>query len=170
MTQAEPASRPRRFIAGIILCGIGLVLFAVSVALFLVCLAGIGLLVAGMVSWLHPVDVAAAWARTLAGVGLIGGSAGIGALGWLGVERLVGPLGRFAQLRRRPRHFAAAGEDAASGAPARVARAAALRRIRKFVAIIGILSALICLPFAAAIHESAHAPWFGWGDASGSGA
>ena len=132
----------RRLIAGIILCGVVLALFAVCVALLLILLAGIGLLVGGIVSWVHPVDVAAAWARTLAGIGLIGGSAGVGAVGWLAVEASVEPLGKFARLRLHPSHPA--------------------QRPRKFIAVVGLLLALICLPFAAAIHVSAHAPWFGW--------
>ena len=99
MTDAESTSRLRRIVAGLILCVVALTLFALAVALFLICLAGIALLVEGLVSWLHPVDVASAWARTLAGVGLIGGSAGLAALGWLAVERLVGPLGKLAGLR-----------------------------------------------------------------------
>ena len=121
---------------------VALALAALSAAFILVLLAGIGLLVGGIVSWVHPVDVASAWARTLAGVGLIGGSAGIGALGWLAVERLVGPLGKLSRLRPPADH--------------------PVRRTRKFVAAVGLLLALICLPFAAAIHVSAHAPWFGW--------
>ena len=131
MTSAALESRVRRIVTGLILYGVAATLFAVSVALGLTLLAGVGLLVGGIVSWVHPVDVAGAWARTLGGTGLIGGSAGIGALGWLAVEGLVGPLGRLA-------------------------------RLRKFVAAVGLLLALICLPFAAAIHASAHAPWFGW--------
>lgn len=142
MTSAALESRVRRIVTGLILYGVAATLFAVSVALGLTLLAGVGLLVGGIVSWVHPVDVAAAWARTLGGIGLIGGSAGIGALGWLAVEGLVGPLGRLAHLRLHPNHPA--------------------RRPRKFVAVVGLLLALICLPFAAAIHVSAHAPWFGW--------
>jgi uncharacterized integral membrane protein len=42
----------------------------------------------------------------------------------------------------------------------------ALQRARKFVAVIGILLALICLPFAAAIHATAHTPWLGWGSSA----
>ena len=142
MSPAESLPRLRRYIAGTILCVIALALFALSVALILILLAGIGLLVGGIVSWVHPVDVASAWARTLAGVGLISGSAGMGALGWLVVEGLVGPLGKLARLRPPPDH--------------------PVRRTRTFVAVVGLLVALICLPFAAAIHASAHAPWFGW--------
>lgn len=78
--------------------------------------------------------VAAAWARTLAGIGLIGGCAALAALLWLAVERSVG---------RAPQEETA------------------VRRARKFVAVIGILLALVCLPFAAAIHASAHTPWLG---------
>jgi len=29
--------------------------------------------------------------------------------------------------------------------------------------VIGLLLALICLPFGAAIHATAHGPWLGWG-------
>jgi hypothetical protein len=137
--------RSRRLIAGFALCVIALAVFAVTVALFMVCLVGIALLIVGLASWVHPIDVASAWARTLGGIGLIGGSAGLAALGWMGVERLTGPLGDFAGLRHRVRP-----------APA---QESALQRARKFVAVVGILLALICLPFAAALHVTAHAPW-----------
>jgi hypothetical protein len=145
-------SRPRwrRLITGLALCVIALAVFAATVALFLLCLVGIALLIAGLASWLHPIDVAAAWARTLGGIGLIGGSAGVAALGWMGVERLTGPLADFAGLPHRGRPAPAQGESA-------------LQRARKFVAVVGILLALICLPFAAALHATAHAPWLEWG-------
>ncbi len=150
---AQNQSRPRRALAALILCVVALAVFAGAVALFLICLAGFALLISGLSSWLHPVDVASAWARTLAGVGLIGGSAGFAALGWLAVERLAGPLGQLARLRNRvPRSASRTGSE--------------LQRTRKFVAIIGILVALICLPFAAAIHATTHASWLGWGGAS----
>lgn len=112
---------------------VALVVGALAVALLIVGVTGIALLVAGLSSWLHPGDVASAWARTLAGIGLIGGSAALAALLWLAVERLL------------------AGSRSEGETP--------IRRGRKFVAVIGILLALICLPFAAAIHASAHAPW-----------
>ena len=164
MIRAEDLSRLRRMLTGLILCVVVLALFALSVALVLICLVGVALLIAGLVSWVHPVDVASAWARTLGGIGLIGGSAGIGALGWLAVERLVGPLGRLARLLSRAGDHASEpevsdGEVSQKESP--------LRRTRKFVAAIGILLALICLPFAAAIHVNAHAPWLGWGGSSG---
>lgn len=153
MTSADSLPRPRRFIAGTILCVVVLAVFAAAVALFLICLVGIALLVAGLVSWLHPVDVASAWARTLGGIGLIGASAGLAALGWMAVERLAGALGHFARLRYRDAHELSEGETT-------------LQRTRKFVAVLGILLALICLPFAAAIHASAHEPWLEWGSSS----
>jgi hypothetical protein len=78
---------------------VSLTVFPFGIALAIVCLLGVVVLGAGLLSWLHPVDVASAWARTLGGIGLIGGSAG--------------------------------------------------------------LLALICLPFAAAIHASTHRPWLG---------
>ena len=150
MSSTQTPSRPRRILAGLILWILALAMFAIAVAVLLICLAGFALLVAGISSWLHPVDVAGAWARTLGGIGLIGGSAGLGALGWLAVERLPRPLGRFAHLRYRiPRPVP--DEETA------------LQRARKFAAVIGILLALMCLPFAAAIHVTSHAPWLGWG-------
>ncbi len=132
MIRADDASRPRRILAGPIPYMVALVVGALAVALLIVGVIGIVLLVAGLSSWLHPGDVAAAWARTLAGMGLIGASAALAALLWLAVERFVG---RAAQEQT------------------------AVRRARKFVAVIGILLALVCLPFAAAIHASAHASW-----------
>jgi hypothetical protein len=122
---------------------VALVVGALAVAVLAVAVMGIALLVAGLSSWMHPGAVAAAWARTLAGIGLSGGSAALAALLWLAAERLTGR--------------ASQGETA-------------VRRARKFVAVIGILLALICLPFAVAIHASAHAPWFGWGETRAGGA
>ncbi len=150
MVGEESRSRLRRVLAALILWVVALAAFALAVAFFLIGLAGFALLIAGVSSWLHRVDVAAAWARTLAGIGLIGGSAGFAALGWLAAERLAGPLGRFARLRNGAGRSAAAGETR-------------LQRARKFVAAIGILLALICLPFAAAIHATTHGPGLGWG-------
>lgn len=156
MSPAAP-SRPRSVLAGLILCVVVLVVFAAGVALLIICLAGIALLVAGLASWLHPADVAAAWARTLAGIGLIGGSAALASLGWLAVERLAAPLADFAGVRQRGR----GGTLPAAPSPGETG----LRRARKFVAVIGILLALVCLPFAVAIHASpgAHGPWLDWG-------
>ena len=113
---------------------------ALSLAFALPCFTlGVALLIAGILSWLHGGDVAAAWARTLAGVGLIGGGACLAALGWPGVGWL-----RIGTMARRE------------------AETAMSRRL-KFLAVIGLLLALICLPFGAAIQAGAHGPWLGWG-------
>ena len=140
---AEDPSGQRRTLGGPIPYGVALVVGALAVALLIVGVMGIALLAAGLSSWMHPGAVAAAWARTLAGIGLIGGSAALAALLWLAAERLTGRASR--------------GETAVG-------------RARKFVAAIGILLALVCLPFAAAIHASAHAPWLGWGESRAGGA
>lgn len=106
---------------------LALAAYAAAAALLVL---GICLLVAGLWSWLHPAPVAAAWARTLAGVGLTGCSAGFAALG----RRAVVSMSR---------------------------REIVVSRALKFAAAVGILLALICLPFAAAIKVAAHATWFG---------
>jgi hypothetical protein len=157
MIRAQNPPRARRILAALILWVLALAMFAAAVALLLIGLAGFALLAMGISSWLHAVDVASAWARTLGGVGLVSGSAGVAALGWLLVERLPGPLGRLADLRRRAPHSIPEAESA-------------WQRVRKFVAVVGILLALICLPFAAAIHAAAHAPWLGWGSSRHGGA
>jgi hypothetical protein len=126
--------RQRRILAGPIPYVIALVVGALAVALLIIGVMGVVLLVAGLSSWPHPGKVAVAWARTLGGIGLIGGSSALAALLWLAVEGFVG--------RARQEETA-------------------VRRARKFVAVIGILLALVCLPLAAAIHASAHAPWLG---------
>lgn len=156
MSRAQP-SPPRRLVALLALWIIAAAVFALAVALLITGLVGVALLAAGLASWLHPADVAAAWARTLGGIGLIGGSAGLTALGSLAIERLAGPLARLGRQRPGAPRAAAEGE-------------AGPGRARKFVAVVGILMALICLPFAAAIHASARAPWLGWGESRAGGA
>jgi hypothetical protein len=131
---AHPSRRGALAVAHLAVAPVALALVlalvcALVLALFVMGLLGTALLFEGLSSWLHPVDLAAAWARTLAGIGLIGGSAGLAALGWAALERMAG----------RP----------------------ASQRARKFVAVVGILLALICLPFAAGIHAAAHGPWLG---------
>ena len=113
---------------------VALTVGALAIALLIVGVLGIALLVAGLSSWAHRGEVASAWARTLAGIGLMGGSAALASLLWLAVDKLLG-------------------SGSAAETPA--------RRARKFVAVIGILLALVCLPFAAGIHASAHTPWLG---------
>jgi hypothetical protein len=139
VSDSEPAtgaggpSRPRRVLSGPIPYVVALVVGALAVALLIAGVLGIVLFIAGLASWLHPSEAAVAWSRTLAGIGLIGGSAALGALLWLAVESV-------------------AGWGAGEGS---------VHRARKFIAVIGILLALVCLPFAAAIHVSAHKPWLG---------
>ncbi|MHB8815992.1 MAG: hypothetical protein ACYDAE_22400, partial [Steroidobacteraceae bacterium] len=145
---ATRSQQARLSLATLVLCVVVVAVFAVAVALSIVGLLGIALLIVGISSWLHPVDVASAWACTLAGIGLIGSSTGFAALGWLAVERLAAPLGEFARLGHRVLHSASEGDTS-------------LQRARKFIAVIGIVLALICLPFAAAIHANAHGPWLG---------
>jgi len=145
---AQNPSRPRRELAGLVLWAVAVLAFILAAALFLIGLVGVALLLDGLSSWMHAIDVAAAWARTLGGIGLVGASSGLAALGWLLVERLVGPLGRFARLRN-------------SAATAGAGAETPWQRARKFVAAIGLLLALICLPFAAAIHAASHASWLG---------
>lgn len=140
----------RRTLAGVFLWGTVLVVFVLAAGLFIVAVLGIALLVAGVASWVHHVDVASSWARTLAGIGLIGASGGFIALGWLSLGGMAPPLGDFARLRYRVLDPADDGHAAAS-------------RALKFIAAIGFLLAIICLPFAAAIRVSAHGPWLGWG-------
>jgi len=142
----ENPSPPRAALAALFPWVVAVAAFALSAALFITGLIGIALLIEGLSSWLHPGDVAAAWARTLAGVGLIGGSAGLAALEWLALGRMARLWGGVARLPFRVL-------DPASHAQTRMHRA------QKFVAIIGILLALICLPFAAGIHAAAHGSW-----------
>ena len=83
------------------LCILAAVVFAFAIALFVIGVVGVVLLVVGLFSWIHPGDLASAWSRTLAGIGLIGASAGFGALGWLGLTAMVRLLGDFARLHYR---------------------------------------------------------------------
>lgn len=155
--RAEYPSQRRRSMATLILCAAVVAAFVAAVALLIVGLLGAALLIVGISSWLHPVDVASAWARTLAGLGLIGGSVALAALEWLAVGRLAAPLGEFARLGHRVLGSAPDG-------------GASPRRACKFIAVVGILLALICLPFAAAIHANSHGPWLGWGETRAGGA
>jgi hypothetical protein len=78
MVGAQSRSRLRGALLG--------VAAALSLAIALaLCTLGVALLIAGIGSWLHPGDVAAAWARTLVAIGLIGAAACLAALGWPGI-------------------------------------------------------------------------------------
>src|SRR5512146_824737 len=101
MTRADCLSRLRAAPMVAFLSAVAVAGFAIAVALFLIGVAGIALLVEGLLSWVHPHDVASAWARTFAGAGLIGASIGLAALGWLAGERLVSLLGESARRRYR---------------------------------------------------------------------
>src|SRR6185312_5855958 len=79
MTRAESLLQLRQALMGLV----ALVVCAFAATLLVL---GVVLLAAGILTWLHPVDVASAWARTLAGIGLIGCSATFAALGWLALR------------------------------------------------------------------------------------
>ena len=81
MTSAADQSLLRRAYLGTV------ALIMVASALVLLAL-GAALLIAGLLSWLRPHGVAAAWARTLTGAGLLGSSGGLAALAWLAFEGL----------------------------------------------------------------------------------
>lgn len=76
MSRAAGAPRLRRMLLG----AVALLLIVAALALLVL---GAGLLIAGIFSWLRPINVALAWARTLVGVGLMGGGAGLAAAAWL---------------------------------------------------------------------------------------
>jgi uncharacterized sodium:solute symporter family permease YidK len=132
MTRVEDRSLRRGTLLGVA------TVLALTIAAALLAL-GIALFVAGLLTWVHRGHVASAWARTLAGVGLIGGGACLAALGSLTIGWL-----RIGRMGSR-------WDDAA------------VSRLLKFAAVIGFLVVLICLPFGAAIQAAAHGPWFGWG-------
>jgi hypothetical protein len=83
MSRAPHPSRLRKALRG----GVALLLLAAALVLFAL---GAALLIAGLLSWLRPRDVASAWARSLAGIGLVGASAGFAALAWLAANALAG--------------------------------------------------------------------------------
>jgi hypothetical protein len=81
MSRAADPSRLRRALLG----AVALLLVASALALLVL---GAGLLIAGIFAWLRPINVAFAWARTLTGVGLMGGGAGLVALAWLAFREM----------------------------------------------------------------------------------
>jgi hypothetical protein len=143
MSRAEDRSRLCAIPAGLTGRLIALAALAAALSLLIVGLVGIALLITGLLAWLNPADVASAWARTLGGIGLIGGSAGFTALGWQALARVVKPSGSLARPNLQMARNHIEGDIA-------------LNRTPNFIAAIGILLALICLPFAAAIEASAH--------------
>ena len=99
MSRAADPSRLRRALLG----AVALILATSALALLVL---GAGLLIAGIFSWLRPINTAFAWARTLAGLGLMGGGAGLVALAWLAFE---GMARRQAVLDRKLKFAAVIG-------------------------------------------------------------
>jgi uncharacterized membrane protein len=85
---------PLVFIFGVVVLVCGITLFAIGVA-------GLGLLLSGLLHWISLSGAAAALSRTLAGIGLLGGSIGFTALGWLVLELIARLLGNYARLHYR---------------------------------------------------------------------
>lgn len=81
-----------------LLFAFGVFAFVMGILLFAGSVAGLGLLLSGLLHWDNLTTVAFATSRTLAGIGLLGGSIGCGALLWLVLEGLVKLLGRYARL------------------------------------------------------------------------
>jgi uncharacterized membrane protein len=81
-----------------VLFAFGVGAFVLGILLFAGGVAGLGLLLAGLLHWDGVNALAHATAHALAGIGLIGGSLGVGALLWLVLEGLVKLLGRYARL------------------------------------------------------------------------
>jgi uncharacterized membrane protein len=83
------------------LCVFAILTFAAGITLFAIGVAGLGVLLSGLFHWMSPAGVAAAASRVLAGIGLLGGSIGFTALGWLVLEGIVRLLGNYARLHYR---------------------------------------------------------------------
>jgi uncharacterized membrane protein len=81
-----------------LLFAFGMFAFVLGIVLFAGSVAGLGLLLSGLLHWDSLTNVAFGISRTLAGIGLLGGSLGAGALLWLVLEGLVRLLGRYARL------------------------------------------------------------------------
>jgi uncharacterized membrane protein len=75
--------------------------FALGVVVFALGVAGLGLLLSGVFHWFGPHGIVNALARTLGGIGLVGGSVGLGCLLWIVLEALMRFLGRYARLHYR---------------------------------------------------------------------
>jgi uncharacterized membrane protein len=81
-----------------LLFAFGMFAFVLGIVLFAGSVAGLGLLLSGLLHWDSLSNVAYGISRMLAGIGLLGGSLGAGALLWLVLEGLVRLLGRYARL------------------------------------------------------------------------
>jgi uncharacterized membrane protein len=80
------------------LCVFAIMAFACGITLVAVGIAGFAVLLSGLFHWLGPAGAAS---RILAGIGLLGGSIGFAALGWLVLEGIVRLLGNYARLHYR---------------------------------------------------------------------
>lgn len=137
-----PRSRPSRLrplAFGALLIG--------AAALALTGLAGLALLALAGLGWAQGLDVPGAWTRTLAGIGLLGGGAGAESLCWLAIRGLLRRSDAGGALSARVLEIT--GEDSGIG------------RAMKFIAVIGLVSALICLPLAAGLRAAFGRPLFG---------
>jgi uncharacterized membrane protein len=76
----------------------GLCAFVMAMVLFAASIAGFALMLSGLLHWDNFATIVFASSRTLAGIGLLGGSVGCAALLWLLLEGLVRLLGRYARL------------------------------------------------------------------------
>jgi uncharacterized membrane protein len=72
--------------------------FAGGITLFALGIAGLAVLLSGLFHWMGPAGIACAASRVLAGIGLLGGSIGFAALGWIVLEAVVRLLGNYARL------------------------------------------------------------------------
>jgi len=84
-----------------LLCVLGVLGFAVGVVLFALGIAGVGLLLSGLVHSFAFADTINALARILAGIGLLGASVGVSALLWLVLDGLIKLMSRYARLHFR---------------------------------------------------------------------
>jgi uncharacterized membrane protein len=81
-----------------VLFAFGILAFVMGILLLASSVAGLGLVLSGLLHWEGMNALAHATARTLAGIGLIGGSVGVAALLWLVLEAVVRLLGGYARL------------------------------------------------------------------------
>lgn len=75
--------------------------FVVALVLVILALVGFGLLLSGLLHWGGLSAIAETFAKILTGIGLLGGSVGVGALMWMVLEALVKLLGGYARLHYR---------------------------------------------------------------------
>ena len=75
--------------------------FVVSLLLVVLALVGFGILLSGLLHWGGLSAITETIAKILTGIGLLGGSVGVGALMWMVLEALVKLLGGYARLHYR---------------------------------------------------------------------